>query len=220
MKMDHSNLLIYLKGINNAELQHLTDFLYNGEAFIVQEELNSFLETARELQIKGINFDSIIRERDNECKDNENLMKNEIINDATEELAHTFDIQDGTLVEVGENNHPVNINHELNHQTKEMIEKNEEGLWECKVCGKTSPYKWNTRKHTETHLEGISLICYICNKIFSTRDTLRAHMSNYHSKLFSCNICEKSGMNRNAYRMHKQRRHKVLSEESGLLEVL
>ena len=220
MKTDHNNLLIYLKGMNNAELQHLTDFLYNGEAIIVQEELNSFLEIARELEIKGIHFDSIIRESDNECNGDGNLVKNEIIRDSTEELAHTFDIQDGTLVEVGENNRPVNINSELNHQTKEMIEKNEEGLWEFKVCGKTSPKKWNTRKHTETHLTGISPIFYICNKIFSTRDTLRAHMSNYHSKLFSCNICEKSGMNRNAYRMHKQRRHKVLSEESGLLEVL
>merc|ERR1719186_2180076 len=45
-KTNHINLFIYLKGINRVELEHVVDFLYNGEAFIAQEELNKFLETA------------------------------------------------------------------------------------------------------------------------------------------------------------------------------
>merc|ERR1712129_521081 len=54
MKTNHSNMLIYLQGINSAELEPLMDFLYNGEAFITQEYLTTFLGTAKELQIKGL----------------------------------------------------------------------------------------------------------------------------------------------------------------------
>merc|ERR1719186_1368748 len=44
----HPSPFIYLKGI-----ERVVDFLYNGEAFIAQEDLNKFLEAAKELQIKG-----------------------------------------------------------------------------------------------------------------------------------------------------------------------
>ena len=42
MKSDHNNLLIYLKGISSAQLEHIIEFLYNGEANICQEEINLF----------------------------------------------------------------------------------------------------------------------------------------------------------------------------------
>merc|ERR1712086_1134903 len=37
MKSNHTNMLIYLKGISSAELEHLTDFMYNGEAFLSRD---------------------------------------------------------------------------------------------------------------------------------------------------------------------------------------
>merc|ERR1712129_227135 len=54
IRTNHSNMLIYLKGISSAELEPVMDFLYNGEAFITQDYLTTFLGTARELQIKGL----------------------------------------------------------------------------------------------------------------------------------------------------------------------
>ena len=45
---------IYMKGINRVELEYVVNFLYNGEAYVGQEELNEFLEIARELQVKGL----------------------------------------------------------------------------------------------------------------------------------------------------------------------
>merc|ERR1719318_1577124 len=56
-KTDHNNMLIYLKGISSAELENIADFLYNGEANIFQGELTQFLETARELKVKGLQGD-------------------------------------------------------------------------------------------------------------------------------------------------------------------
>ena len=45
----------------------------------------------------------------------------------------------------------------------------------CKVCGKEG--KWvNIRDHIEAnHLEGVSLPCNVCGKVFKTRSVLRRH---------------------------------------------
>ena len=89
-----------------------------------------------------------------------------------------------------------------------MIEKNE-GVWRCKVCGKTM--KKDMRRHAERHIEGMPYSCNLCDKTFSHRVGLRQHISGIHSELFSCDICGKSGMNRNSYHEHKSRQHKSLS---------
>merc|ERR1719318_1501898 len=57
MTTDHTNMLIYLKGVNRVELENVADFLYNGEASVAQEELSKFLETAQGLQVKGLQDD-------------------------------------------------------------------------------------------------------------------------------------------------------------------
>jgi len=50
----HQHPLLYLKGINLTNLQAVMDFMYNGEVNVAQEELNSFLAAAEELQVKGL----------------------------------------------------------------------------------------------------------------------------------------------------------------------
>jgi len=57
LKSNHSNMLIYLKGISNAQLEPVMDFLYNGEAFLLQEEVKEFLTTGKELKIKGLEYE-------------------------------------------------------------------------------------------------------------------------------------------------------------------
>merc|ERR1719318_103755 len=53
-KTKHPSPFLYLKGITMSELEKVVDFLYTGEANIVQEDLNAFLTTAEELQVKGL----------------------------------------------------------------------------------------------------------------------------------------------------------------------
>ena len=79
IKTNHNNMLIYLKGISSTELGNVVNFLYNGEVFVTQDELKVFLETAQDLQIKGLqgyleesendisHFDTKTRESDDEC---------------------------------------------------------------------------------------------------------------------------------------------------------
>ena len=50
----HSQPLIYMRGIKSDNLVAMVDFLYFGEANVSQENLDSFLVIAEELQLKGL----------------------------------------------------------------------------------------------------------------------------------------------------------------------
>merc|ERR1712098_977057 len=96
-------------------------------------------------------------------------------------------VANDSVVKTGEANVQLGANNELLLQVNEMIEKNE-GVWRCKVCGKMMKR----------------------DKTFPNRFGLGKHISGIHSELFSCNICGKSGMNKESLRHHKRRQHKSL----------
>ena len=50
----HPNPFIYLRGVSFSDLSSVLDFMYHGEVNVAQEDLNSFLAVAEELQIKGL----------------------------------------------------------------------------------------------------------------------------------------------------------------------
>merc|ERR1712204_111794 len=53
-KIKHPQPFIYLKGIKTNELKHIIEFIYTGEATIAREQLETFLESACALKIKGL----------------------------------------------------------------------------------------------------------------------------------------------------------------------
>ena len=54
MRNKHSHPLIYMRGLKSDDLIAMVDFLYCGEANVDQENLDSFLAIAEELQLKGL----------------------------------------------------------------------------------------------------------------------------------------------------------------------
>ena len=239
IKSNHSNMLIYLKGIHSCELEQVLNFLYTGEAIISHEGVKVFLETAKELQVKGIeDYDSFVLTPDQEVNDGYEAEKETVKNgEASEKFINAVsagvgvndmvetiedDSQQTTEVKLedraGFDEFPdeqekgvvrtpmdpvqVNKNKELDAQVQQLLMK-KDGLWECKICGKTSLYKNHMRQHTETHIEGVSHTCHICSKTFGSRHNLRGHIS--------CDVCGKSGMNKYSYRAHQQRQHQIFS---------
>ena len=49
----HDRPLIYMRGMKSQDLQAIVDFLYCGETNVFEEDLDSFLTIAEELQLKG-----------------------------------------------------------------------------------------------------------------------------------------------------------------------
>ena len=50
----HPNPMIYLRGVRMTDLESVLDFMYHGEVNVAQNDLNSFLAVAEDLQIKGL----------------------------------------------------------------------------------------------------------------------------------------------------------------------
>ena len=50
----HSNSLVFMRGMRSEDLVAILDFLYFGEANVLKDNLESFLATAEDLKLKGL----------------------------------------------------------------------------------------------------------------------------------------------------------------------
>merc|ERR1711936_1173219 len=50
----HTHPLIFMRGVKSENLTAMVDFFYHGETNVFQENLDSFLVLAEELQLKGL----------------------------------------------------------------------------------------------------------------------------------------------------------------------
>ena len=194
LKNNQTNMLIYLKGLSKTPLEHVIDFLYKGEVYIAQEQLEEFLETGKELQIKGLLEWQSVPENNLEKELSFHSAKD--ISDMDEYTADKIEDVDCAKKEM-----------DIQVQVEEMVEK-KKGDLKCKVCGKTGKHKGNLQKHVETHIDGMSHACNFCSRIFLNRPSLKKHISGTHTALINCEFCGKKDMNKHMYTMHKYRNHK------------
>ena len=140
--MHNPNPFIYLKGVKSSELEYIVDFLYFGEASLEQDELNNFLETAQELEIKGLQSDNTTQNKPDSqtmlCHEPEVERKF----DESDDIIATSEVALVEIEDVKENSY------ELDQQIEQMIEISED-IWQCKECTKTSRLKMNISAATE-----------------------------------------------------------------------
>ena len=181
----HPHPLIYMKGVRSEDLVAIRDFLYQGEANVCQENLNSFLALAEELQLKGL------QENDQQTKENicetfepKNIAKTPNI--STERLRFaegkkfkfpnkTISNQPMESTTINERALSLNTDSSFTNE-KELAEKvksmmlvsenrvtnKKERARICKVCGKEGQFQ-NMTSHIEAnHISGIVLPCNIC----------------------------------------------------------
>jgi len=67
---------------------------------------------------------------------------------------------------------PEKIN--LNEKIVSLIEK-KDMVWHCTVCGKTTAKKERIKNHAQTHIDGISVACNICGKVYKSSSVLKVH---------------------------------------------
>ena len=183
--------------MKSYDLIAIVDFLYCGEANVDQENLESFLAIAEELQLKGLRG----TDDDNKLKESEFHGKPAQIepklNHPREEKTPPRRIQtkESTKFEqVGSNAvalptqaHFSGDLQQLDETVKSMMETSQNLIPNgkrgkiCKVCGKEG-HATDIKRHIEAnHLEGVSIPCNHCDKFFRSRDALRKHRYNiYH----------------------------------------
>ena len=188
----HPHPLIYMRGIKSDDLLAIVDFLYFGEANVYQENLDSFLAIAEELQLRGLMGKSDSKEGANadigiKCPPKETVKVPPIAKepnaqklkkrpsfenfkaDQTIALPSWFDLED------------------LEQRVLSMMEKGPnhigtQPLYVCKVCGKEAR-QGDMKNHIEAnHLEGVAISCNLCDKTFRSRNALKTHNIRHHKE--------------------------------------
>ena len=63
----------------------------------------------------------------------------------------------------------------LEEKIEKLIDRNSDGKFRCITCDKISSRRRDASEHAETHIEGLSFPCQLCDKSFRYRTSLRRH---------------------------------------------
>ena len=195
----HSHPLIYMRGMKSVDLVAMVDFLYSGEANVYQENLDSFLAIAEELQLKGLQGSTDqneLNEKELPPKPYQKYGANQNVSDTstvTKESKSTILKGQRDKVRKEENNAlaiPVSGDLlQLDETVKSMMESSQNMFQDgnrrrqgkqCKVCGKEGRATDIMRHIEANHLEGVSIPCDHCDKICRSRNALHLHVSKQH----------------------------------------
>jgi len=197
---NHPHPLIYMRGLKSEDLLAMIDFLYHGEANVYQENLDSFLAVAEELQLKGLMGSSAEKETEEVNEKPQSIKKSqpkkqakglplqEMLASDLHGIVNKVETEpqiDGTVA-VTDFTVAADLQ-DLNEQIESMIEVSEHKdkfnngkARVCKVCGKEGKLL-DIKRHIEAnHITGISHTCNICGKTSRSANGLRQHMTMNH----------------------------------------
>ena len=195
----HSHPLIYMRGVKSVDLVAMVDFLYIGEANVNQENLDSFLAIAEELQLKGLqgsNDQNELIEKELHrdplpIKPKQKYEFNQMVSDTRTATKESTILTEVRKEESNALAIPLSDDlQQLDETVKSMMETSLNMIQSgnqrrrhgkhCKVCGKEG-HVTDIMRHIEAnHLEGVSIPCNHCDKIFRSRHALRCHVSKHH----------------------------------------
>ena len=189
----HPQPLIYMRGMKSSSLTAIVDFVYLGEANLFQEDLESFLALAEELQLKGFDGSSeektaehpkesfIHAERGADSNNKkQNIPERKSSSVKFDFKANTFQ---GKLMTYEQKPKPnLIIEPDTMARIESMIEKRVDMNY-CTNCGYKTRNLGHMREHVEKHIEGLEYPCNSCNKILRSSHTFREH-----KKKYQCNV--------------------------------
>ena len=195
-KNQHPHPLIYMRGTKFDDIFAIMDFFYRGEANVFQENLDSFLAIAEELQLEGLmgNRDQSVDNLETGEKCPPPHVSSLIEAGTVVPETYKKETFNNKIVRAGENTKVTIATNqssdlaELDEIVKSMMEKSENKCGNpndnrkadrCKVCGKEGKGR-DIKDHIEAnHIDGVALPCNICEKTFRSRHSLRVHHSRH-----------------------------------------
>ena len=180
----HPHPLIYMRGMKSNELAAMVDFIYLGEASVFQEQLETFLALAEELELRGLNGSSEEKaaeypkeyftqnERGVDLDQKQNKTEGLISN-----VKYKTKIFEGEIVPIQQTKAKQNsiVEPDTMAQIQSMIKKRIDGYF-CTNCDHKSNKISHMREHVESHIEGLEYPCNLCNKVYRSSVSLRMHL--------------------------------------------
>ena len=188
----HPHPLIFLKGVKSDQLDHLLDFLYCGATSVPQDSVQTFLELASHLGVKGLISETSSSVLQEERADGSLEMEQEA--NLTEETEREF---------IKKEFHP---SRDPGGQLKDLISVQGEDLV-CNICELVSTDKKSMKKHIKVHLQndrkkttglgkqrskvwesftrtenGLEASCNVCGKVFQCPTGSTSNLANHIEK--------------------------------------
>ena len=182
MKNKHSHPLVCLEGLNSDDVKNMMDYMYNGELQIFQDDLDRFLNVAQRFKLQGLINTDPDQEEEVHVRETEHFNNKETdLQDFTKSYRKQTkpDGLERMIAKASTDVKPDNIS-AVDEQIEQNIIKNMDGTYSCSICGKTSGKKQHAQNHMETHLQGLSFNCPLCDKTYRSRNTLAMHKSTKH----------------------------------------
>ena len=187
-KADHHKPMIYLNGVEFKQLNHILDYIYEGEVQLYQEDLDNFLGVAQKLKINGLiegkemkesNYSQDVNEPDEDFENLENTQSSYVkdIEVQNFDMKHENNKVDRAVSVVAQQGS--NVYEEARRAADQLVMKVGDS-WVCKTCDKSAKTGGDIRKHAEIHIEGLSFPCQMCGDTFRSRKLLANHLSRKH----------------------------------------
>ena len=196
----HPHPLVFMKGVKGDDLLAMVEFLYSGEANVGQENLDTFLALAEELELKGLNGSEGEGDDGNKIPTHTppKTMKtvgNQMVpsnHTKNQEFNRNFNNKKGRALALSGNSSL----EDLDNQIRAMMEKSENNAVNsqgkgnghgkariCKVCGKEGQMRVIQSHIEANHITGFTHECKVCGITVNTRNALGLHMMRKHEKL-------------------------------------
>ena len=191
----NSKSLLYLGGVSSVNLGYLLEYIYHGEVNLYQGHLDSFLESARNLEIEGlIGQESTVQDQESLYENEEEQEEHIVFHTADEKHIVGMDDKNKlitrrqsarpTTCDVAKIDMTSFTSDEAEEKIKELYER-VDGEWRCLTCDYTTTNgSGNVKRHVETHIIGLSYSCNLCHKEFRLKNSLNFHKYNVHTFFF------------------------------------
>ena len=177
--------IIYLRGIQQSEMESVLQFMYLGEASFMQDRMNEFLLVANNLQIKELHKNIEIEDNDEELQNKE----------------RTLTENESTTAKVSQDPVPI-----FENQSLVQSSRSRDGVsGTCQPCDK---YYANLKQHTKVKHSGINYECPHCKHKSSTAANLRIHVQSKHEGAkFPCDQCDYTASTKMGVKFHRDLVH-------------
>ena len=175
----HANPLLYLGGVTSVNLGFILDYIYYGEVNLYEEQLDGFLESAQKLEMEGLmGLGDTQDSKENSVGGH--IYQEEQIKE--EKYKYQLSQQERSIVGMehlnkrskycrpsSNNSAKINVgfmnSEEIEKKMKELYQKID-GVWRCLECDYSTTRNYSIKIHIDTHIEGLSYSCNLCNKEF------------------------------------------------------
>jgi len=232
-KNPHQHPLLYLKGVKIEDLQSIIDFLYVGEVNVAQENLNSFLTVAEELQIKGLTQNKSANTQNNHFKNQQKNLSSHKSNAFRLNQERETNTDDDEIVEVPAKERRTNFadNHEITEVKEEEYSGEQSHTVEDFSSENYSNYEdenfglaTQSSENVYDENQDMDLLvaeamlkdpatnewrCNYCHKSHKDKARIKRHVEvHFPGQVHFCPHCQKQCHTRNSLRVHISEYHK------------